>query len=298
MLPNEPRLGLYLSKELSNEEYHKDSALGSSQIKELFHTKKLYGKKKYSSNSDSMRMGSAFHSLLLEGKKVFLSEYKIRKTKRGKRFYGKGDNIISLANFQKISDWCRNIPKALITLGDNEVTAQSLLDSDSIKDIKTECSYFWINDLGIRCKVRFDMLINNMIIIDPKSMSNWKSIDLDKCINDTIAKLDYNISAVYYLDGLNHYRESLGLKKLQCAWYWIFAESEAPYRTVFKKMPTEWIEPTRVSIDVAFMNYLELKETGLRDERYTDIIYTEEMPYWWKKKYNIGLGEESERISP
>ena len=186
-MTDKPRLGIY--ENLDEQAYHEDDALGSNDIKGLIKTKGLYNKKKYAPDSDSLRIGSAFHCLFLLGKNEFLKQYKIRKAPRVQRFWGNGKTIVSLSEFQMISDWCRNIPKSIINLRGEECTARNIMDSGAIKSVKTELSYFWINEQGVRCKVRFDMLFNDNIIVDPKTIQNWKGIDMDLCINESIAKL-------------------------------------------------------------------------------------------------------------
>lgn len=281
------RLGIYESKDLSNEEYHNDEALGSSDIKSFLHTKELYRKKKYYNSSDSKRIGSAFHSLLLEGRDKFFQDFKVRRKPNGRKFRGNGSQIVSLTEYQMLSDWCRKIPRTQIYYSGKEFTLAQFLQNNKIKDISTELSYFWVNKLGVRCKARFDILINDTFIIDPKTMANPNGLDLDTCINQTIARYNYNIQAVHYLTALRRLRKTKGLEDKQCTFCWMFQETTAPYRVVIKQMPNDWVENTQEAILQSMNNYLEAKKQERFEDTFNNIIYTDEMPYWWRERFNF-----------
>lgn len=265
-----PRLGLY--ENLDEAEYHADDALGSTDLKTLSKsTEEFYYRKNCResfSATPSLILGSAIHSLILDGFEEFFKKFKIRKKPRGKTFMGSGETILNKEDWKKLSIWYRKLK--------NHPASKEILDKDNIK---TEVSYFWEVD-GVRFKCRFDMLINNKIIIDLKTVENTYKDNFDRFMNITVAKYKYHLQAQHYLNGLKHYREELGLEKPPI-FVFLLIEKSLPFRVGRKILGQDILDNANAEINNAIQRYKEAKDKDYWVDPVTENITLDDMPAYF-----------------
>jgi len=239
--------GMYNNK--PNNEYHQDDGFySSSQLKVmlndpiLFH-KKYILKKIPKEEKDCYDVGNAFHTKILEPK-LYDKEYTnfTGKMKRGKdwdAFKEKNKGKIILGNKQQLE--VENLVEAI---GENK-DALGLL-----KGGKSEVSIY-VEMLGVKIKVRFDKLnlegnaFSGGVSFgaDPKSTTGLLigRAGTYKC-KQTIAMMDYDLSAALYMDAANLLLAKIAkMKGIEFKpikkWYWIFASKDFPSCKVLEASP-------------------------------------------------------------
>lgn len=255
------------------QDYHNNKALGSTDIKtikkslETFyyrnHCKELFE----SENKKSLLIGSAFHLLVSGGVKEFLKEYKIRKKPRVNKFIGKGENIITVKDWQLLKILYRKIK--------TNPLSKEILD---MKNIQHEVSYFWQeNEVNLKC--RFDMLINNRIIVDIKTIDNTTQREFDKLLNYSIRKYEYNIQAQHYLNGLKHYLKNNNIDK-EPIFIFLFVEKSMPYRIGRKILSVDILQDAQFQIDYAITKYKEALKKDYWIDPITEKITLDDIMYY------------------
>jgi exodeoxyribonuclease VIII len=281
--PSGIKPGIYFN--LSNEEYHSDSAISCSNIKDL-----LISPLKYWNNSplnpDRKRKettakstGTALHCLLMEKEKFkqdyivlpkleidsdfyrkesqnpdFLTKYALRKTKDAKTFeYIGSQTVIKEEDFEEI--------KAAISSFEAQSAAGALF-----QDGYAEVSIFWQDEeTGLMCKCRPDYLTPNYI-------ADYKSIaDIEKIGRDLVS-YKYHFQAAYYLEGMNQFRKYYQrdedpftiCKKLNELtkidhnnFIFAFQEKEAPYLVRLKTLSEEVLDIGRQKFRLGLEIYKE-----------------------------------------
>ena len=161
--------GIY---DLSNEEYHASSAISRSQLKLMdkspyhFWYHVLSGENIPARSSESLNIGSAFHTLLLEPH-LFEKEFAIapkvdRRTKAGKEAFAEfsasaeGKIILSAEQFSTVSTMVRHV-------------ASHEIVTTLISDAQYEKSIFWTDEAtGLQFRVRPDIW-SEKIVVDLKT---------------------------------------------------------------------------------------------------------------------------------
>lgn len=200
--------GIYLN--LSAARYHADTALGSSNIRDLLKGANLYWfksplnpKKKKDKLTPSKILGNATHKLLLEGNGPFDAEYV-----RGP--YGDDDEDLTPAEKSALT----KAAKAKLLEGqellkqdeyDFVLGCKQVIDSDPelegcLDNALTEVSIFWTRPDGVRCKARLDAL-KLRGIGDIKTIANERERDLEVACKLDIHTYRYDIPVAHYIDG-------------------------------------------------------------------------------------------------
>jgi len=200
--------GIYLG--LDEDRYHADSALGSSNIRDLLKGANLYWfkswmnpKKPKDKKTDSKILGSATHKLLLEGFDAFSAIYV-----RGP--YTEADEHLSSAEKSALT----KASKAKLYEGqyllkgddyDFVMSCKDVLDADPelhgcLDNGPSEVSIFWTRPDGVRCKVRLDKLKIGGIG-DIKTIANERERDLEVACMLDIHTYRYDIPAEHYSEG-------------------------------------------------------------------------------------------------
>jgi hypothetical protein len=189
-------LGIHFG--LDEEQYHRDSALGSSDLRALRRGAKLQIKTK------ATTVGSAMHTCVLEGRDKF------------RRLYMRRPDDTPEASSADKSAITRKANKDAAALGKIalhgdeydliETCAQVIDDhpdlSGALKGAATEVSVFWERD-GIRLKCRMDAL-KPRGIGDLKSIANEYQDRLSIACKWAIKKRRYDIQAEHYMEGRDH----------------------------------------------------------------------------------------------
>lgn len=200
--------GIYLN--LHEDRYHADTALGSSNIRDLLKGANLYWwkspmnpKQKKSKRTPSKILGSATHKLLLEGFEAFDAIYvrgpyddddedltsaeKAALTKAAKKNLSEGQELLKREDYDFVLG-CKSVIDA-----DPEL--EGCLDN-----ALTEVSIFWTRPDGVRCKARLDAL-KLRGIGDIKTIANERERDLEVACKLDISTYRYDIPAEHYSEG-------------------------------------------------------------------------------------------------
>lgn len=221
------KIGIFYGE--PNEVYHSDNGFVSSSALKLILEDPIKYKAKYidktlkQEQKDAFDVGNAFHTKLLEPDKFDKEYAKFDGMKKGKKwteFKDKNKNKTILGNKQ----WL-----------EYELLVQATLehpDSLQLLEGKSEVSIY-IKLEGIWIKVRFDKLnLSKGFGMDLKSTTGLLigKKGTYKCLQ-SIAGLDYDLSAALYLDAVNKILKIIAEKKGEepkviDKWYWIFASKD------------------------------------------------------------------------
>lgn len=200
--------GIYIG--LSNARYHRDLALGSTDLRYLLKGPNLYWHKrlnpkrpKSNDSTPSKILGNATHSLLLDGEKVFNAWYvrgpwgpdddhlsgpdKGNLTKAAKKNLKKGQELLSQEDFDFVLG-CKEVL-------DSDPELQGCLDNGL-----SEVSVFWTRPDGVRCKARLDKL-KIRGIGDIKTIANERERPIEEACWLDIDTYRYDIPAEHYCEG-------------------------------------------------------------------------------------------------
>jgi len=187
--------GIYLG--LTNEEYHADSAVGSSSIKVLIERPYRYWyernkppapilrKKTSSKDTVAKKFGTAYHTLILE---PHLFDYKIKF----------GVDQSSIPGTLGEGEWLRMqaMQKRLFS---KPRRAQLLMEGFS------EVSFFWRDEAtGIMCKVRFDKFAPAWTL----DLKTARSVE-DHALETTKRQMRWDISGAMYSIGANQLKKMI-----------------------------------------------------------------------------------------
>lgn len=201
--------GIYFG--MPAEEYHKDPAMGSTDIRAAVKGPRKYWLRSYR-NPNCARyqeedvkptiLGTAIHVYLLEGQQAFYKKYvrrpddqpdadtasKSALTKAAKKNLSDGQILLHADDWALIEDIKWLIP-----------THPDL--SELFTGGMYEVSVFWEDErTGIMCKARFDIL-KPAGIGDIKSVANEGDLRFDKACKFHIKKYRYDLQAEHYLEG-------------------------------------------------------------------------------------------------
>jgi len=221
---------------MSNEEYHSSGNVGKSKL-DLVAKSPLHYIEKIHGYSASFRLGSAFHTFILENEK-FKDEYIIPPTwgKRSKAdralwedyFISLGaTGVTELPAAEWFNELQRQTSKSLITENDVETIhkmaegiARNQLASELLTGCVAERSYFWKDTCGLTCQVRPDLYKpEDNIIVDLKTTDDAG----EKEFAHTVFKYRYHVQAAMY---------SYGVNAVEHKWpdfYFVVVEKTAPY---------------------------------------------------------------------
>ena len=199
--------GIYIG--LPAERYHADTALGSSNIRELLNGANLYWHgsamnphRPKEKKTDALAVGDAVHKLLLEGRKAFDAVFvrgpygddddyspaeKAALTKSAKSKLQEGQHLLAQADYDFVVD-CKSIL-------DTDPKLKGCLDN-----ALTEVSIFWTRPDGVRVKVRHDAL-KLRGIGDIKTIANERRREMSLACRLDIATYRYDIPAQHYSNG-------------------------------------------------------------------------------------------------
>ena len=194
------RLGIYFG--LPDSEYHKDAALGSTDIRRVLASPCDYWwgsphnpLRPDDSPTPAQLFGRAVHKFVLEGEAAFVKAYAPvdlpGNTKAGKseREAAESEGKIPL----KRDDWNR------IMLSGQMIRSNPHL-GEAFSGGHSEVSVFWKRPDGLRLKCRFDYL-KVRAIADLKSIRNSRQIDFVEACRRSLADYRYEIQAEHYFEG-------------------------------------------------------------------------------------------------
>ncbi len=199
--------GIYIG--LSNARYHRDLALGSTDLRYLLKGANLYWHKKLNpkrpksnDSTPSKILGNATHCLLLDGTGPFNAEYV-----RGP--YGPDDDLTSAEKsaLTKAAKAKLMVGQELLTQEDHDFVlgCKDVIDSDPelqgcLDNGLSEVSVFFTRPDGVRCKARLDKL-KIRGIGDIKTIANERERPIEQACWLDIATYRYDIPAEHYCEG-------------------------------------------------------------------------------------------------
>lgn len=217
--------------DLSIEDYHKHSAVGSSTLvrarKSWAHAKQPFEK------TDALDLGSALHTLV--------GEPKLFKEK----FARVPDGMVRNAAHAKYQAFlAENVGKTILT-GNQWDSLDGMLNAllshklalGLLTGGKDEISFFWKDqDSGVACKCRPDKLRANDVIVDLKTAADASPSAFQKSLTD----YGRHISTAFYLDGVS---QVTGRKHDN--FVHLVIEKEPPYGIAVYALDDESIEQGR-----------------------------------------------------
>lgn len=178
---------------LPAEQYHADSAVGSSTLKKLASMTPAHARYVVFKQTEALEFGAAFDMCLLERPNFDATYVRGPETRRGKQwtdalaYLGKGKILLPAKDYD-------NVVSGVAKVMENPDVA-ALLGGKTIR----QQSAFWTDKVtGLRCKVRPDLLcVDRGIMVDLKTT---KSADARSFGWDCI-RYGYDIQQAMYMDG-------------------------------------------------------------------------------------------------
>ncbi len=238
---------------ISNAEYHADNGrISCTGIKKITNQSPMHFKLWESEETDSMALGTATHTYILEGDTVFNEQFAVAPKCDKRTTVGKNAWADFLAE---------NVGKIPITEKDfnsiyamaNAIAAHpeaSQLFSQGI----AEQSILWTDPAtGIRCKCRPDWLRDNGIMVDLKTTQNATLYPAKA----SIRKYGYDIQDAFYLRG------AAAVGRPCSMFIFVFVETTHPYAVgiYYLDGPTRRIADLK--IDDGLRTYLQCQNTGI-----------------------------------
>lgn len=238
---NDHEDGIYFG--MSEEEYHKDSALGASGIVDLtvsplaFWTNSAWNKRRKDESKDEKETdatirGTYFHEALAGGKSSIIVKPAGMSfaTKEGKEFKARYEG------------------KTFIKAEDTE-TVQDMIDAmretgvlEKIGGVGggiSEVSVFWTDKAGRRRKFRIDRLFEGNAF-DWKTMQNSAKKDLETLVAHTVAQHRYHIKAYWYQSGLQSMKAMINAQGAKAFKSHV---SEKDFQAMYELSQTDTIVP-------------------------------------------------------
>lgn len=310
--PIEPRApGIYFG--LAEEEYHRDPSLGSSSLKQLFHSPPSYWygsqwnpRRKVKADTRGQVRGSAMHKLLYESVAAFDRIYVCGPRPDDSMSAAEKGALTKAANAS-----AAKAGKTLLPADDFDqiVMAHAMITknprlADVFKGGAGEVSVFWRAGY-VPLKARLDYL-KPRGIGDGKGVANQYEKNFPEACRDAIARYRYDMQAAHYLDGramiprlvadgcVHGDHDAELLKRIAAsekwAWQWVFYQTEGAPITWSKILSPQnpMVEFARGHVRAAIENYsANLKQFGtdmwLLIEEPTE-LYLEEMPGWYGRR--------------
>lgn len=235
--------GIY--PDITNREYHADSALGSTSIKTLaLKTPAHYQWDKLNpKHSDAFNTGTAVHELVLEGefKTVVELEHDSYRSKAAQEDRDKAyaDGLTPMLSKDLIEVYAMR-----------DAVMRNPLAWDAFRGHIPEQSYFW-EEAGQMFKVRPDALKPGLIT-DLKTCQSASPNEFAK----TAYNFGYFISAALYVDGVKE------LTGEECRFQFVNVEKSGQYLTSVVELTPDALDYGRAMIDRAKRIHAECTESG------------------------------------
>lgn len=275
--------GLYT--DLSNEDYHADDAISSTDIKNWQKHPNIYYhyRKNPEKKTDWFYLGELVHTIVLETDR-FYKDYAVLpedlklNTKKGQKKFEEWRAIHPNSNAvrPKLWDTVHQIKAAV-----EGSTAATVY----LENTRREHSIFWSDrSTGLPCKCRMDAEgergnIGNYII-DIKTCHEGKAHE-DLFPNE-IRKFKYDIQAAMYTHGYCQY-----YKLNKCTFIFIAVETVPPFMIQLFKMPESWIFHGLIKIEKALQEMKEHREQNTNIHGYSNKVTEIEIPYFVQKEMEL-----------
>ena len=183
------------------EEYHALQRFSASGIKKIlvsaqdFWATSWMNPERHEAKSDAFNLGTAYHTRILEGRKVFDQRYAVmpecdRRTSAGKAIYATWRELFPLA-------------EAISPTVYDEINMAAACQSEFFKGGKAEVTVLWEDEeTGVPMKARLDYLKEmpgrSGQINDLKTFSNSSGMDLNRLLAKHIVQYKYHVQQAVY----------------------------------------------------------------------------------------------------
>ncbi len=282
---------------MSSEEYHADPSLGSTNLRDLIAGPRRFWERSWMNSKRDLYafdeetkatvLGTALHCYTLDGREAFVGKYRRRPDDLPGASPSEKAAVTKKANAEA------KLRNEISLHGDEwmfcETSGELITEHQDLKDLFVggdhEVSVFWVNDHGIPCKARFDIL-KPRGIADVKTIANESMKRLEISAKLRIKAAKYHIQAEHYLEARRQlprlvaaekifavnpparYEVRLAIERVKiCA-----EQKQFAFVLVFvsKSTPECWagilspgnpiLQYARDQIDTAFENYLKMRE--------------------------------------
>lgn len=250
--------GIYFG--LSFEDYLTDTALGSSDIRNLLTSPLAYWANSHlnpnrlpDEDTAAQSIGTLIHEVLLENpNKVFATKPDGMSfaTKEGKAWRKEQEDAGRTILNQKDANTLATIIRATEAAGIRE----------ALHGCVPEVSYFWTHPSGYRCKIRLDAMGKDCAF-DLKTFANMMNKDIETCIAHAVANNRYHVTAYWYRQGIEDMRAKIRAGKEN-----IFGADGEPYSFTgpVVESPLETIRAIRELGDADYRHwYCFLEKDGI-----------------------------------
>jgi exodeoxyribonuclease VIII len=202
--------------------------------------------------TDAMKLGSAFHSRLLEGPEIFASEFAVMedhdaRTKDGKAYRAQFE-AENLGKTVLKKDAMLKIEAMISSVLSNKYASQLLNSKEGI----AELAHFWISD-DVHCRGKFDFIRpDDGIIVDVKTTADLMLENFERRAADLL----YHMQAAFYLDG-----SSQIYGKTFSDFYIIAIENDEPFDVAVYLYNHQSIDQGRSTYKKALNVYRSCKES-------------------------------------
>lgn len=211
---------------MPSEEYHALQRFSASGIKKLlvsaqdFWTSSWMNPDRYESKSDAFQLGTAYHTRILEGARIFNQRYAVapvcdKRTTAGKQVY---------AEWLSKNSTAEPIDERVYKEINNAAANTCPLFSGG----KSEVTILWDDDItGVPMKARLDY-IKSGIIPDLKTFSNPNGTSIDRLIANHIVKYRYHVQAAIYNEALPDHE-----------FFFVFQQTGQENNCIVKRFPSD-----------------------------------------------------------
>lgn len=283
-MPNE------LKKNLPFEEYKEVKACHKSALKHVDTAKHLAQFESKAMDSDALRVGKIFHSLLLEPDITLEIE-----NYADQEWIKKSDHPESKSINEQKAEWKSS--RELFYLNDqekedinlmamavhNNPLAKRLLDNEG----HIEPSFFWDDPItGLKCKTRLDFLRNDDIIVEVKTTKDPSPEGFAR----QIYSLDYQVGAWFNREGFRHV-SGRDIK----SYIYIAVGKSAPHAVGVYQMNTHDFDGGEIKGIPKMVRYKMIKDGCYQDYNQQDDgeydVIPVQTPAWEMKLIDDEMGE-------
>jgi exodeoxyribonuclease VIII len=253
--------------------YHEAPALGSTDIKNLLRSPAHYrAAKSAPMESEALRIGTLIHECILEPDtwacRRDLPEVN-KRTKAGKAELQAFYEVAGEEGWLPVGVEDRALCEGMRESAMGHPLVRAMLESAD----KREQSCFWVDDLGVDCKARFDALVPGLVL-DLKSTQDASY----SAFRTAVARYGYHTQAAHY---------SAGAHAVTGEWpdYAIVAvEKKAPYACAVYQLDEEAMRAGMYQREEAINRYIQCGATG-KWPAYPEAVQTLSLPNWAKQEW-------------
>lgn len=268
-----------LIRNLPDKDYHAHPAISKSGLAEFQRSPAHYRhwRDNDKPDTDALRLGRAFHTMLLEpdtfDARVYVWAGSERKTKAGKQAYK--DAVAAAGTRLMLKKTEHDNLKAIAESISSHVSARVILSGRG----DVEATLLWTDEeTGVECRARPDWLRSDGVLVDLKTTTDAR---VHKFQQDAYKYL-YHWQAAMYCDGY----EAVTGQKAQ-GFFFVAAEKEAPHGVSVMQADEGFIALGRQQYREALARFAEQQKKN-HWPKYEDALLQISLPAWVERKLEHG----------